>query len=310
MENGLLPDRWFPVRPRTLLTQVKEERMPFSWSINPYRGCGHGCHFCYARQTHTWLGFHTDDSFRNNIIVKKEAAQILREELHKGKWKGGGIAVGTVTDPYQQIEGKLKITREILRVLREYSVPISITTRSPLILRDLDLLRDMKIDSINISISTLSEEVWKQTEPSSPHPKQRLLAVKKLNEARIQAGVFLAPIMPYLTDQDEQLEAVIREAGVNKAQFLIPSVLRLKPEVKDWFFRQIHRSFPKIYPRLVRLYEGGYAPEEYVRGIREKVLRLAEEEGLPTTLRNRRMDPTKDPSKHATVEAPVQLSLF
>ncbi|SDX51397.1 DNA repair photolyase [Marininema mesophilum] len=310
MNNGVGPERWFPVRPRSVLTPVTEERMPFSWSINPYRGCGHGCHFCYARQTHTWLGFHTDDSFRNNIFVKRDAAEVLRGELKRGRWKGGGIAIGTVTDPYQQLEGKLRITREILQVLRDYGVPVSITTRSPLILRDVDLLKDMKIDSINISISTLSEEVWKKTEPSSPHPRQRLRTVKKLSQAGVMAGIFLAPIMPFITDSDEQLEEVIQKAAEHDAQFLIPSVLRLKPDVKDWFLRQMHRSFPRVYPRLVRMYEGAYAPEEVIQEIQMKVFYFAKEVGLSTKLRNRRWVKGVKGSEEPTMEAPVQLSLF
>ncbi|MFC4077060.1 SPL family radical SAM protein [Salinithrix halophila] len=312
MKNGVQPDRWFPAKPKSVLNRVTEERMPFDWSINPYRGCGHGCHFCYARATHTWLGFHTDDSFRNNIIVKRDAAEVLRSELKRGKWKGGGIAIGTATDPYQQVEGKLGITRSLLEVLREYGIPVGITTRSPLILRDRDLLSTMRIHSINVSISTLDEEVWKKTEPSSPHPRQRLRMVRELTEAGIPAGVFLAPIMPFLTDSDEQLEEVIQEAAKQGAGFLLPSVLRLKPEVKDWFFRQIQPAFPRLYPHLVRLYEGAYAPEEYRCHVTEKVKRLAEKAGLLSRVPPiaGAVHPVDTNDKEHQSEAPIQLSLF
>lgn len=281
MKNGQLPDRWFPVRPKSVLNRVTDKRMPFEWSINPYRGCGHGCHFCYARATHSWLGFHADDSFRNNIYVKRDAASVLRSELKRGKWKGGGIAIGTATDPYQQLEGKLKITRSILEVLQEYQIPCSITTRSPLILRDLDLLKKMKIISVNISVSTLEREIWRKTEPSSPHPRQRMKTVRELNHMGVSAGIFLAPIIPYLTDTEEQLQQVVNQAKQHGALFVVPSILRLSPEVKSWFFRQVQPAFPRVYPHLVRLYgEKAIAPESYRHSLMKLVERLTEEARL------------------------------
>ncbi|PTX55128.1 DNA repair photolyase [Melghirimyces profundicolus] len=315
MKNGQQPDRWFPARPKSVLNRVTDKRMPFKWSINPYRGCGHGCHFCYARATHVWLGFHADDSFRNNIYVKRDAASVLRSELKRGKWKGGGIAIGTATDPYQQLEGKLGITRSILEVLREFGIPCGITTRSPLILRDLDLLQKMKVTSVNVSISTLDETIWKKTEPSSPHPRQRLKTVRELNRAGVPAGVFLAPILPYLTDSEVQLKSLVEAAAEHEARFVVPSVLRLRPEVKSWFFRQMHPAFPGVYPSLVRLYQdGARAPEDYRSALLERVGRLAEEAGLPTRIppQEEQEGPRSSLSgqKPATGEAPVQLSLF
>ncbi|OYD09047.1 SPL family radical SAM protein [Paludifilum halophilum] len=307
--NGELPDRWFPARPKSVLNRVKEARMPFDWSINPYRGCGHGCHFCYARQTHTYLGFHTDDSFRNNIFVKREAAEVLRAELKRGKWKGGGVVVGTATDPYQQLEGKLKVTRSILEVLEEFGVPCSITTRSPLILRDLDILTQMKVNAVSVSVSTLDEDIWRKTEPSSPHPKQRFKTVRRLNEAGVPAGVFLAPIIPYITDTDEQLRELAQAAAESGALFLVPSVLRLKPEVKSWFFRQMQPSFPAQYPRLVRLYgEKTVTPEEYRIPLLERVRQYIEEVGLSPQETRMEIQPAK--SESSVRESPVQLSLF
>ncbi|WP_245891149.1 SPL family radical SAM protein [Desmospora activa] len=280
--NGELPARWFPKKPKSILNRV--EGMPFQWSINPYRGCGHGCHFCYARGTHSWLGYGADDSFRNNIVVKRDAADVLEAELKRGKWTGGGISLGTATDPYQQLEGKLGVTRSILEVLRKYKVPCSITTRSPLILRDLDLLREMEIHSINISISTLDEGVWKCTEPSSPHPQQRLRTVARLVEAGLCAGLFLAPIIPYLTDEEQTVENVIQEAQAVEARFLSPSLLRLKPEVKSWFFRQLQSHYPLEVARLARLYEGAHAPESFRKPLLHRIRCQIEAAGFSTEI--------------------------
>lgn len=267
----MAPRRLFPRRPMSVLKRV--EGMPFRWSINPYRGCSHGCHFCYARPTHTFLGFHADDSFQHNIIVKRNAAEVLYRELKGGKWKGGEVALGTATDPYQPAEGRWKVTRSILEVLRDFRIPTRITTRSPLIQRDTDLLREMNLLSVNISLSTLDERVWRLTEPASPHPKQRLETVRKLNQSGIPAGLFMAPILPYLSDTDEQLRIYMVAAKESGARFVMPSVLRLQPAVKSWFFRRIQPFFPEAYPRLVRLYEGTYPPDEYRSELLQRVRR-------------------------------------
>jgi DNA repair photolyase len=282
--------------------------MPFQWSINPYRGCGHGCHFCYARGTHAWLGYHADDSFRNNILVKRDAHQVLRTELRKGRWKGGGIAIGTATDPYQQLEGKLEVTRSILEVLREYEIPCSITTRSPLILRDLDVLKGMKVTSIQISISTLDETIWKHTEPSSPHPMQRLRTVFELVRAGVPAGLFLAPVIPYLTDGVETVEAVLREATAAEARFVSPSLLRLKPEVKSWFFRQIQPHYPLEAARLARLYEGARAPESFADPLMDRIRHQIESAGLSRSVPELDEGVKFHPPQEA--ESYQQLSLF
>ncbi|MDR6227406.1 SPL family radical SAM protein [Desmospora profundinema] len=312
MASGSLPDRWFPRRPQSVLNRVMDPGMPFGWSVNPYRGCGHGCHFCYARGTHTWLGYHADDSFRNNILVKRDADRVLRSELKKGRWKGGGIAIGTATDPYQQLEGKLGVTRSILEVLREYGIPCSITTRSPLILRDLDLLKEMKVTSVQISVSTLDETVWERTEPASPHPRQRFRTVSELVKAGVPAGFFLAPVIPYLTDSEETVEEVARKAAAVGAHFLSPSLLRLKPEVKSWFFRRIQPYYPLEAARLARLYEGARAPASFHDSLMARIRSQIESAGLSLSV----SDPDGGEafrfpkSSEREGEPPVQLCLF
>lgn len=307
---GRTPRRLFPRRPVSVLNRV--EGMPFNWSINPYRGCSHGCHFCYARPTHGYLGFHADDSFQYNIFVKRDAAEVLYRELMRRKWKGGEVAVGTATDPYQPVEAKWELTRSILKVLRDFRIPTSITTRSPLILRDRDILREMVLTSVNISLSTLDERVWRLTEPASPHPKQRLEAVRKLNEAGIPAGLFLAPILPYLADSDEHLRSYMIAARECGARFVVPSVLRLQPAVKSWFFRRIQHAFPREYPRLVRLYEGAYPPDEYRTQLLLRVKGHMRDFGFQNETIRRDKFPLKREIEKKTIvpEEAVQLSLF
>ncbi|MBW7460241.1 radical SAM protein, partial [Paenibacillus sepulcri] len=174
--------------------------MPFEWSINPYRGCTHGCSFCYARAFQSFIGREADDEFQNRITIKQNAAEALEAQLAKKAKKFGGdldaaadqiglIAIGTATDPYQPIEGKAMITREILKVLAKYRILTSITTRSPLILRDLDLLSEMRISSINISINTLRADVTRKMEPATPFPAKRLETVEALMKRDIRAGI-------------------------------------------------------------------------------------------------------------------------
>lgn len=234
------------VAAKNTMNKVKEPRMPFDWSINPYRGCSHGCSFCYARATHTFLGMSADDSFQNHILLKSNAAEALELQLSKLARKHGGdlkrvarevglVAIGTATDPYQPIEAKSQITRECLKVLAAYQIPTTITTRSPLIVRDLDLLREMNITSINFSASTMDKEVTRRLEPETPIPEKRLEAVQQLAENGLTAGIFMAPILPYLTDSDESLNNLIVNAKQHRTAFVMPSILRLKPEVKEWW---------------------------------------------------------------------------
>jgi DNA repair photolyase len=235
--------------------------MPFEWSINPYRGCQHGCSFCYARATHAFLGMETDDAFQNHILLKANAAEALERQLTKlarsrgGLRAAGRIAIGTATDPYQPAEAKAKLTRQCLEVLARYRMPVSITTRSPLILRDLDLLRRIPILSVNISMNTLNHRVWRNMEASSPSPIQRLKTVQQLTEAGIPAGVFLAPILPLITDSDEELEAVVKAASRHGAKFVSASYLRLNhSEVKVWYFHVLQQTYPELVGKYGELY--------------------------------------------------------
>jgi DNA repair photolyase len=279
------------VTTKQTMNRVKEPRMPFDWSINPYRGCAHGCSFCYARSTHSFLGMKADDSFQNHILLKSNAAEALEAQLARlaRKFQGdvrqlseyvGQVALGTATDPYQPVEVKAMITRECLKVLRKYRIRTSITTRSPLILRDLDLLRGMRITSVNISVNTLDSELCRSLEPATPMPLKRLETVQVLVENGVPAGIFLAPILPYLTDSSDELERLIAAAKRHKARFVMSSVLRLTPEVKQWYFSTLEQRFPQMLPAYRKLYPGVYPGSHYVQPLMQRIGSMLVKYGL------------------------------
>jgi DNA repair photolyase len=278
---------------KQMMNRVKAPQMPFSYSINPYRGCAHGCSFCYARTTHTFLGFHADDTFQHHILVKSNAAEALETQLAKlaVKYQGnvravarhvGLVAVGTATDPYQPIEGKAKLTRDCLRVLAKYRIPTSITTRSPLILRDLDRLCEMNIAAIHISVNTLKPDVIQRLEPATSPPRKRLDVVRQLAESGLPAGVFIAPILPYLTDDMDDLEELIKAAKEHRAQFAVPSVLRLSSGVKVWYFQAVQQHYPHLLADYAKLYASKYPDGDYTNALLKGVHRLLEKYGLPS----------------------------
>ncbi|BCJ86718.1 radical SAM protein [Effusibacillus dendaii] len=274
------------MKSKTVLNRVTTPVMPFVWSINPYRGCAHGCAFCYARGTHSYIGMRADDTFRTHLFVKEDAPAVLRRELSKGKWKGGSVAIGTATDPYQPLEKQQRITRGILEVLALYRIPATVTTRSPLVLRDIDLLQELNRYtrcSVNISVNTLDVNVWRAIEPESPHPKERFDTVGKLRAAGIDTGVFIAPVLPFLTDEQTVLESLLQSARKADASFISVSLLRLKPEVKTWFFAQLQNCFPDRVPLYRSLYAGTYVDERYAKSFREKLNPLLEQYGYGKT---------------------------
>src|SRR3954470_23096978 len=213
-------------------------RMPFRYTINAYRGCSHACVFCFARPTHEYLGLNIGSDFDSKIVVKVNAVERVRAELRSSKWGGDHIAMGTNTDPYQRCEGKYHLTQGIIRALTEASNPFSILTKSTLILRDLDLLAAAAKRTevrCNLSIGTLDEEVWKLTEPGTPHPKRRVEAVRRLNEAGVPCGVLVAPLLPGMSDGADQLAEVI-DAVVEAGAVSVSAVgLHLRPGVKEHY---------------------------------------------------------------------------
>jgi DNA repair photolyase len=231
-------------------------------------------HNCFARPTHTYLNFDAGRDFERQIVVKVNAAEVLRRELRRKSWAGAHVAMGTNTDPYQRCEGRYRLTRGVLEVLRDYANPCSVLTKSPLLLRDLDLFVELAETagfSANLSIGTLDEEVWRRTEPGTPHPKARMAAVKQLVQAGIPCGILMAPILPGISDGPEQLRAVVRAAADAGASHLSPLTLHLRPGVKEEFMPWLEATYPELVPDYRRLYRGSNAPKAVREAIANRV---------------------------------------
>jgi DNA repair photolyase len=231
-------------------------------------------HNCFARPSHRYLNFDAGRDFERRIVVKVNAAEVLRRELRKKSWTGAHVAMGTNTDPYQRCEGRYRLTRGVLEVLRDYANPCSVLTKSPLLLRDLDLFVELAGTagfSANLSIGTLDEEVWRRSEPGTPHPKARMAAVKQLVAAGIPCGILMAPILPGISDSPEQLRAVVRAAADAGASHLTPITLHLRPGVKEEFMPWLEETYPELVPDYRRLYRGSNAPKSVREALADRV---------------------------------------
>jgi DNA repair photolyase len=247
-------------------------------------------HNCFARPTHTYLNFDAGRDFETRIVVKVNAVEVLRRELRRPSWGGAHVAMGTNTDPYQRCEGRYRLTRGVLEVLRDHANPCSILTKSPLLLRDLDLFVELAATAgftANLSIGTLDEEVWRRSEPGTPHPKARMAAVKQLVKAGVPCGILMAPILPGISDRPEQLQAVVRAAADAGASHLTPITLHLRRGVKEEFMPWLEEAYPELVPDYRRLYRGANAPKAVGAAIGERV-RAAKR-------RHRAFDPQPDP---------------
>jgi DNA repair photolyase len=230
-----------PVPPRS--------RMGFRYTVNPYRGCSHACTYCFARPTHDYLGLGIGEDFERKLVVKINAVEKVKAELRAPKWEGDLIAMGTNTDPYQRAEGKYHLTRGIVEALGDAHNPLSILTKGTLILRDIDVLTKAAERAdvhCAFSIGTLDEAVWRATEPGTPHPRRRVEAVRKLNEAGIPTGVLVAPILPGLSDRPEQLEEVTAACIEAGATSITPIALHLRPGVKEHFLGFLDGHDPRL----------------------------------------------------------------
>jgi len=262
------------VNARTIINEIpKASQLPFRWTINAYRGCSHACLYCFARPTHEYLDMNAGDDFERKIVVKVNAVERLKAELNPAKWAGDHIAMGTNTDPYQRCEGKYRLTRGIVEVMAEHANPFSILTKSTLILRDLDVLTEaaQRADvRANLSIGTLDEEVWKLSEPGTPHPRKRVEAVAKLNEAGIPTGVLVAPVLPGLSDRPDQLRDVVKACADAGAVTISPILLHLRPGVREQYMPWIEKERPDLLSLYEELYPRSYAP----KAAQQKVTKL------------------------------------
>jgi DNA repair photolyase len=252
--------------------------MDFKWSLNPYMGCEHRCTFCYVRAFELRADRPADDRYGQSIRVKVNIAEVLRLELARRTWQGELIAIGAATDPYQPAEGRYRLTRRCLQVLTAARNPFSIITRGPLIVRDIDVLQEASRRaevSVNLSVPTLDDRVWRTTEPGTPPPRQRLRAVRRLVDAGIKAGVGVAPILPGLSDRPEQLDEVVRAARDAGATHLWANLLYLRPGTREHFLDHLARDWPAERERYERLYrDRAYLATSESEPIRREIAEL------------------------------------
>jgi DNA repair photolyase len=283
---------------RSALNRVKG--MPFAWSLNPYMGCVHRCTFCYVRAFEARADRPADDRYGTSIRVKTNVVEVLRAELARPSWQGGGIAIGAATDPYQPAEGRYRLTRGCLEVLAEARNPFSIITRGPMILRDLDVLQEAsrRADgSVTFSVPTLDREVWARTEPGTAPPEQRLRVLKRLVEAGVRASVGMAPILPGISDRPEQLEAVVRAAREAGACGVWANVLYLRRGTREHFLEHLARDWPEELERYERLYaRGAYLRGEEAKAIRATVAELKRRYAVRDRRRTR-LEPPREPEQ-------------
>jgi len=275
--------RYREVRCRSALNRV-EGMSFFRWTLNPYRGCTHGCHYCFARRYHSQFELDSGDDFASVILVKANFVEVLRAELDRPSWKRDLVALGTATDPYQPIEGHYRLTRRSLEALCDARTPVSIVTKGPMAVRDRDILQGLSRRArctVHFSVPTVDEDAWRLLEPGTSHPLQRLRAVRTLTDAGIRAGVLIAPIVPGITSQPAKLERTIKAVADHGAAFVGSAVLHLKDGTRSHFLNYLSREFPALAPRYQRLYASrAYVPSAYAAEVSDLVQLLQDRYGL------------------------------
>ena len=299
---------YFTLPVRSLLNRCNVPRMPFTWTINPYRGCEFACKYCYARYTHEFMEMRDGVDFEQKIYVKQHAANLLRQELRRVK-DGEEIAIGTATDPYQPAERKFEVTRAIVEELsRHEGLEIGIITKSNLVLRDLELLRKIAAGNqlfVNLTITTLDANLARILEPRAPRPDLRLDAVRSLNEAGVNAGVSCAPVIPGITDSPKDLEKLVRAVAEAGGKYIFANPLFLKPCSAAVFMPFLEKEFPQLVESYRKRYgDRAYLPESYHKRISQLMVRLREKYGM------RRDYARQSKSAHQVAPTEKQLALF
>jgi DNA repair photolyase len=303
--------RFYEVHAKSVLNRVPaQSRMPFRWTVNPYRGCSHACTFCFARPTHKYLDFNPGRDFEREIVVKVNAPEVLRVELARPSWKHEHVALGTNTDPYQWVEGRYRLMEGIWQALRDAGNPCSVLTKSPLLLRDLPLMLEIAERasfSACLSIPTLDEKAWRETEPHTPSPRARLEAVAELNRAGIPTGVLIAPLMPGINDAPHQVEPLLELATQAGATSIGGVALHLRGDVRTVFMDWLRSQRPDLVPRYEELYrKRAYAPQAE----RERLARMVRRGGAPSAFRLRGPSSADDAPSESLALASQQESLF
>src|SRR3954466_15385268 len=273
------------VRAKTALNAVpKGSAMPFSHTINTFRGCSHSCVYCFARGTHEWLELDTGKDFDPQIVVKTNVVEVLRRELTRPSWKREHVALGTNTDPYQRAEGRYRLMPGVIDALARSGTPFSILTKGTLARRDVPLLtaasRDVPI-GMGVSMAIWDDDLHSALEPGVPTPRARLELVRAITDAGLPCGVFLAPVLPGLTDDEESLDAALGAIAASGATGVTVLALHLRPGAREWFLGWLGRQHPELLPRYQQLYRrGAYVPAEYRDWLTKRVAPLLARHGL------------------------------
>ncbi len=273
--------RYQEVRCRSALNAV--QGMPFKWTLNPYRGCTHACHYCFARRYHRQFELDAGDEFASVILVKRNIAAVLQRELDRPAWRREQVAVGTATDPYQPIEGHYRLTRACLEALARGRTPIGLVTKGPMVVRDIDVLSDVARAAscrVYLSVPTVDDDAWRTLEPGTASPMQRLRAVRQLVDAGLDAGVLMAPIVPGFSSSRAKLERTVKAIADHGARFLGCNVMYLQDGTRTHFMNFLERQFPAMRPRFERLYANPYPPEQYRNEVKAMVAVLQQRHGV------------------------------
>ena len=259
---------------RSALNRAKG--MPFKWTLNPYRGCTHACHYCFARRYHAQFEMGAGDDFASVILVKANFPEVLARELARPAWAREQVALGTATDPYQPIEGEYRLTRRALEHLSTARTPIGLVTKGPMVVRDIDVLQAVGRQarcSVYLSVPSVDEEAWRRLEPGTAHPLQRLKAVRKLADAGVTANVLMAPLLPGITTSRSAIAATIRAIADHGATAVGANVVRLDAGTREHFLRVLAAEYPHLSDGYERLFAGGarQVPKAYAQAVQQTV---------------------------------------
>jgi DNA repair photolyase len=292
--------RYQEITCRSALNAV--QGMPFDWTLNPYRGCTHACHYCFARRYQTQFELGPGDEFSSVILVKVNLVDVLKRELDKPAWKRDLVALGTATDPYQPIEGHYRLTRGALEAFARARTPVGLVTKGPMAVRDKDVLAEVSRQggcTVYFSVPTVDEEAWEKLEPGTAHPLQRLRAMRELCEAGVRAGALMAPIVPGISSHPAKLERTVKAIADHGAAFVGANILHLEGGTRDHFMRFLDAEYPQLVEGYGRLYAGRkYASKKYVSEVRGMVAALQKRYGLD----KRDEDESDDPKAPADPE--------
>ncbi|KZE99402.1 MULTISPECIES: Rv2578c family radical SAM protein [unclassified Rhodococcus (in: high G+C Gram-positive bacteria)] len=299
---------------KSALNEVpSESQVPFSWTVNPMRGCSHACRYCFARPTHEYLDLDSGNDFDSQIVVKTNVAAVLRKELSRRSWKREPVALGTNTDPYQRAEGRYRLMPGIIRALTESGTPFSILTKGTLLRRDLPLLTlaAQQVDvHVSISLAIHDADLQKQLEPGTPGPRARLDLVRAVRDAGLECGVLVAPVIPFLTDGAKQLDGLIGALAEAGATTVTALPMHLRSSTKDWYMSWLVKEHPALVRRYRQLYgHGAYVTPEYKQWLRGRIDPLLDKYGFAPE--QTRSLPVNEPAEpRASVTSGPALTLF